>query len=242
MEQPYVSCVLPEYKEDKNIVKCLTALSQQTLFNESEIIISSYDPSKEGKTKDAVSSAPKSVLKKVKWVDVPKKGIGFARHLGVLASSGIYVVNQDCEARFVENNAIEQMIWPIVHGYAVMTFCNNALDPAEYNPIPITNTLYDLRNLVGSISLWPLPFEQGLTFSRAAYDLSPGFKDVVFNEGPTLGTDMAMLFGFPMIQKVDSVTVISSNRRMIQLANKSPLDVFNYHVAYRENNQGIMIY
>lgn len=235
MNRPYISVVIPEYKEDKNIVKCLEDLSRQTLFDESEIVIASYDPDRNGKTQDAASTVAKSISKKVKWVDVPKKGIGFARHLGVINSSGQYVVNMDAEAQFIENNAIEQMIWPIVHHFAVLTFCNNALDPNEFNPIPITQTLYNLRNLIGSISMMPFPFEQGMTFSRYAYDQSPGFKDVLFNEGPTLATDMTMLFGYHMIQKVDTVTVISSNRRMVQLASKSPLDVFNYNTAFRGN-------
>jgi glycosyltransferase involved in cell wall biosynthesis len=229
----YISIVVPTFKEEKYISKFLTELQRQTDIDKCEIVIADYNPEvgKTSLTKDAASSAPKHILKKVRWVDVFKKGIGYARDIGIKQSIGEYIINMDADSYFLQNDAIHNLIWPLEHMFpqVVLTHCANILEGSEHAE------LFDIRNAALAYFMWPFVYEPGMTMSRFIYDMSPGFRDIVAGEGFVLGNEIALQHGFPKLLKVDNVDVIVSNRRVKNLQSNGILDVFDYNRAYRGN-------
>lgn len=236
MEQPFISCVIPTFKEEKYIARCLSKLEQQTIFQDIpfEIVIADYDPDNLGLTKKAASYAPKSILKHVRWVNVPKRGIGYARHIGITNSTGRYIVNMDADAYFMQDYGMEYMIKPLENMYPniVLTHCNNMLDDASQGG----SEYYIVRNIALNLLMLPFVLEPGLTMPREIYDMSPGFRDIVAGEAPVLCTEIAFQHGFSKLLHINDICVLCSNRRIKTLQNKDFFQVFDYNTAFRGND------
>src|SRR5574338_1313035 len=113
---PRVAVVIPTFKEDDMLRRCLDSLEQQTVFKDSEIVIADYDPDDKHVTTNAIAE-----YQYVKYVSVDKKGIANARNAGIQASSAPVIVNFDAECVFNRPDAISLMIQPIEVGEVVLT-------------------------------------------------------------------------------------------------------------------------
>ena len=244
-----ISVVIPTYNEE-NIDENLARLVQQTIFDkylqDTEIILADFDPESKHKTKDSLDNFI-NMLKKnyyqIKLVKVPKKGIGYARDIGITNSIGQIIVNVDADSFFYNRQGIEHLIKPIISGEYVMTCCDNILNTSEIDEkmhknenIMIVKVGYAVSNTLQRD--WPLvTLEPGMCFSRRAYEYSGGFSDIKQSEGGLLSTKIVYNFGFNCKKHVPDTAVIVSARRAIASAKYGIIDTwFNYDNAFRLNS------
>lgn len=143
----YISCVIPTYNEDGYLFQTLSMLSQQTAVRnrQCEIILSDFDPYQKRTTYNILSQFLQSypaMTGQIKILDVPRKGIGYARQRGCDVSNpnAPVLCNMDGDCYYATNDGIEQMARPIIMGNALMTACDNWIDDGlfadmVYNPI-----------------------------------------------------------------------------------------------------------
>lgn len=243
-----ISVVIPTYNEEE-IDENLKLLVQQTVFDkyltDTEIILSDYDPNRTQKTREGLNKFLTSLQKnyyQIKLVPVNKKGIGYARNIGVNSSSGQIIVNVDADSFFYNRMGIEHLIKPILSGEYVMTCCDNILNTSEIDAsmqknenIMIVKMGYAVSNTLQRD--WPIvTLEPGMCFSRKAYNYAGGFNDIKQSEGGLLSTRIVYNFGFNCKKHVPDTAIVVSARRAIASAKYGIMDTwFNYDNAFRLN-------
>jgi glycosyltransferase involved in cell wall biosynthesis len=248
-----ISIVIPTYNED-SIHENLLRLVQQTVFDkylqDTEIVLADYDPERKQKTRNGLDIFLAQLKKNyynIKLVPVPKKGIGYARHIGITNSSGQIIVNIDADSFYYNRTGVESSIKPILSGEYVMTCCDNILNTSEITDpklnknenILIVKVGYAVSNTIQRD--WPIvTLEPGFCFSRKAYEYSGGFADIKQSEGGLLSTRIVYNFGFNCKKHVPDTAVIVSARRAIASAKYGIIDTwFNYDNAFRLNKGSI---
>lgn len=246
-----ISVVIPTYNEE-GLYETLSYLTAQTVFatnkDDIEIIISDFDPDVNKKTFDSyikfINNYP-DFNKITRFVRVDRRGIAYARHMGILASKGKIVVNFDADAYFSTPKAIQYLINPILKNQGcVLTCCDNLLniheikDPHILKHENMTLTLHalDILNNLQKTALI-VCLEPGMTFTRQAYDYVNGFNDVKQSEAIFMTPRMIYSFGLASKQHVPDVKVITSARRAIAAAKFGVMKSYgNYDVGFRNNN------
>ena len=230
--KPLISICIPTYREEKYIVDTVKRLKAQNIADLCEVVICDYDP-------DNIPLYNRPITKLLKYpfvrfIDAGRKGIGYARHMAIMASSGRYVVNFDADGHFRERNAIQLLLDPIYRQKVLITSCPNILSEQEISDQSIPYKLYEIRNWLEYNRLLPSIFEAGLTFSKQTYDLVGGFRDVQSCEAPLFALDAALRLGYDKIKVIDNVHFVSSARRAHDLFKFLEL---NYHKAYRGDQE-----
>ena len=117
MNEPVLAVCIPTFEEESYIEKCLEALSHQTMFEMSEIIIADYDPDNTRKTFEAVGKWAKAHKGRIKYVPVKDKGIGLARNEAVRNCGAPLITTFDADAYFVQKDALENLVNPLMSGF-----------------------------------------------------------------------------------------------------------------------------
>lgn len=225
---PLVSIVIPTYMEQEYIVRTLESLSEQTVWDKTEVVLADYDPDGTKQTINAVKSfiADNPRFRRVRFVDVGKKGIGYARMIGTASTRAPFITTFDADARFAKPNAMELLLEPLFTAQANATCTGNIMDGDVKNDW--ASTSYVLRN---ELVKWvPMVYEPGFTFPRVIYDMAGGWRDVKMYEAPLLAFDM-ITNGCGRLKYVQDAYVIVSGRR---LGNAFDLD---YDYAYRNGKR-----
>lgn len=244
----FVSIVIPTYNES-DLYDTLVKLRKQTVFDkyETEIIIADYDPQHNEKTWRAWEKFyPKEREQEFTsiFVGVFRKGIAYARHEGIRNSSGKIIVNFDADAHYNRDDAIELCIDPIIRGEAVITCCDNLLNPnlidskSHYNEnVLLVKFAYTVSDQIQQTA--PIvTLEPGMCFTRHAYDYVGGFQDVKQSEAHFLSAKIIYNFGLESKKHIKDVTVFVSPRRALASAKLGIINTwFNYDNAFRMNNK-----
>lgn len=241
-----ISVVIPTFNEER-IFNTLYYLVQQTAFNQYdiEIVIADYDPEDRKLTKSGVDRFVKDFpFVNTKFIDIDRKGIAYARHVGIMNSTGKIIVNFDGDSRFSTPKGLEKMVRPIINNHCVLTCCANELDAAEIygrendEGVKLAMNGLSVAAMLSKHTLLCIS-EPGMTFSRHAYDYAGGFNDVKQTEGLLLASRMVYNHGFGSKKFVDDVAVITSARRAIAISQAGLLNTYgNYDNAFRLNPDG----
>jgi len=170
MSKKKVSIVVPVYKTEKFLDKCLTALVNQTLDDIEIVIVNDGSPDN---SEEVINKYKAKYPKKIKYIKIPNGGVANARNVGLDNASGEYIGFCDSDD-YVEKNMYELLYQKakdtkaemVVSGYfsddeRIGLVTNNALDDlSEFsksleenpgmllvmNPF-ITNKLYSKKML-----------------------------------------------------------------------------------------------
>jgi glycosyltransferase involved in cell wall biosynthesis len=222
-----ISIVIPTFREGRYLRETLQGLRAQTAASKAEIVVADYNP-------DHVMP---DLPPEVKYVDVDRKGIAYARHKGIMASSGKVILNFDADARFDDARGIEYMTAPILRGECVLTCCDNVFDLRGLNaeelekmrvPLAACNMLCHLQRTTPVACLEP-----GSAISRAAYDFVGGYNDVPYHELFHLSNRILIKY-LPMnIRHIFLTNVYVSPRRAKKFIDRG-ISVLDYsNKAYR---------
>lgn len=216
--------VIPAYKEEGYIGKCLKALTQQTVKPHC-VVVALYAP---GGVRDATVVISQAYGARVVGVDRP--GIGPARSIGVDATHAEAILNIDADSEPAPDFA-ERLLDALDHGdVAAFGFGNWREEEA---------TLAE-RAFVGLYSMFKelIPNGQcygGLMVGREAYYAVGGFRDVPF-EDTDLSFRLALAFPF-RVRYVPEAFAYTSARRLRGLLEKNPLAYVDYMKAYRKDGE-----
>lgn len=229
-----ISVVVPTYREESYIVNTINELAKQNVWHQVEVVIADFDPDKTQLTKRAIMNNCRPHLTHVQIVDVDKGGIGYARHKGIMAAHGEYIVCFDADCHFSDNRGLELLCTNLTEDVKV-THCASIIQPEDLNNVEAQkfNALYVARNLLLKVTKLPICFEQGLTMTKATYLRAGGFKDVKILEGPTLCTTIGMIWGMNSLMFVPDAVIMTSARR--GMGSDGFLFDLNYDMAYRTN-------
>ena len=249
--QLLISIVIPTYNE-KDVYTMLARLVQQSVFNnyfetfkdKVEIIIADYDPERNDIVSKQVAKFNGDYDVPTYFADVDRKGIAYARHMGIQRSKGHTIVNFDADAYFAHNNCIEKCTKPILNGECVLTCCDNLLNTNEMDEqtqkqenVVVVRTAYRVANMIQRDNMIVI-YEPGMCFSRYAYDFCGGFNDVKQSEGGFISARIIYNFGFNAKRHIPDAAVVVSARRAVASAKYGLVDTwFNYDNAFRESEK-----
>lgn len=231
--------MIPTFREEQYIVKTLDILSKQNAWISCEVVIADYDPDgrpiADRPIYKVLADQNREDFKKINIVNVNRKGIGFARHAGIVHSRGDFIVNFDADARFIYTNSIRELVKAIVFSdnKIIMTHCPNTLDLDEIETSSIQNIAYNVRSWLQDSKLLPIAYEPGMTLTKMIYNRVGGFRDVVQLEGPLLAWDLGVAVGFNKIKQLNNFPVVVSARR----AKAAGFIEFNYDRAFRGDQE-----
>jgi glycosyltransferase involved in cell wall biosynthesis len=240
----FVSVVIPTYNES-NIYETLIELAKQTIFTKFpkniEIIIADYDPERNNIVgKQCLEAKFTGILPpgSLRTVTVDRKGIAYARHQGILHSTGEIIVNFDADAKFTTLDGIEKLIYPITDLGAVCTCCDNYFDASQFeedlaSKITAVATYEGLNAIQKDAMIVTL--EPGFTFSREAYDYSGGFFDVRQAEAIMFSPKLIYNYGLFAKRHVTDTAIMVSPRRINAMNKYGLLGILNYDNAFRFN-------
>ena len=207
-----IAICLPTYNEGEYLPKTLVELRKQTLFEMCEIIIADYDPDNNGKVKHVFDECPKNMWRGLKYVQVLRKGISYARHMAILSSLCPYIVNLDADVMFEKEDAIERLVTPLYRKEAAVTCCEYELQKSDVKISPIANSIYQGAVLMQRHS--PLVIlEPGMSFTRFVYNEVGGFSDLKQYEGMELSARIVAKY-LGMKRYIPEVKIIASPRRL----------------------------
>lgn len=173
MESPLISIVIPTYREEDYIQRCLISLTKQSVYDRMEVIISDFDDGTR-LTERAVNSLG---FERVRYLKCPRMGIAFQRNFGVEHSIGKYLINLDADTYFRDLDSIERLVQPIEAGLALLTHCSVKLE--DHPDVDILNPQRMVWDTVIKSQLFlPIAQASGLTTTREVFDRIGGFMDV----------------------------------------------------------------
>jgi glycosyltransferase involved in cell wall biosynthesis len=237
-----ISVVIPTYHEDK-IGECVQYLMQQTAWKKGimEIIISDFFEkglTYPNPTLDSLGAVV--TILSVQVVNVDKRGIGYARHLGIMKARGDIIVNFDADSYFSTLDAIEQLCEPLMRGLAVISCCDSIFDTRnlteeEIRSISMISSVLNHLNGMQRNPFFPPCLEAGMTFTKEAYQFVGGFSDVPQYEGFLLASKILHAYTPQMKAHIGTVQVVTSARRALASATKGLVTAYgNYgNAAYR---------
>lgn len=211
-QAPTICCVIPTYNERDYLGNTLVSLRNQSLAHTIEVVIADYDPDGKGAVKEVVELYRNSGYTLVKYLPVSRKGIAFARHLGILSSLCPYIVNLDADVKFEQNDAIERLVVPLWKREAAVTCCNYEMEKSDVQISPIANSVYQAAVIMQRHS--PLVIlEPGMSFTRFVYNEVGGFSDLKQYEGMELSARIVAKY-LGMKRYIPEVKIIASPRRL----------------------------
>ena len=102
MKEPLISIIVPIYRVEEYLDKCLSSIINQTYKNLEIILVN--DGSDDNSIKIAKKYAKKD--ERIKIIEEDNKGLSCARNTGINASTGKYITFVDSDD-FIEENYIE---------------------------------------------------------------------------------------------------------------------------------------
>jgi len=241
--RPKRSVILPCFNEDDRLLETLSHLFRQSCFKDTEIIICEYNPENNAYVRDLVER-----MANVRYLEIGRAGIAFARHMGIMRSNSNVICNFDADCEFLDNKCLEVLTQPIIDKECILTVCDNLFDLVEVPvnelsrmdmPVKVCNTLNNLQRTSPLAILEP-----GSCFSKEAYQFVGGFDDTKQYELFMLNNRLMyhynsfqnLLFGGKRGQQhkkhIPEAAVIVSSRRAIKWSERG-LEVLDYANAYR---------
>ena len=103
--QPLLSVIIPVYKVEKYLRRCLDSIVNQTYKNLEIILVDDGSPDNSGKICDEYAQNDK----RIKVIHQKNKGQGAARNTGIIAANGELITFVDSDD-WIENNTYEIMV------------------------------------------------------------------------------------------------------------------------------------
>lgn len=241
--RPKVSVVLPCFNENDRILETLSKLFKQSFFKDAEIIICEYNPANDPYVRDLVER-----MAHVRYLEINRPGIAFARHMGIMKSNAQVICNFDGDCEFLNNKCLENMVTPILNKECILTVCDNLFDLVEVpvNELPRMDAPTKVANLINNLQrTTPLAIlEPGSCISKEAYMFVGGYDDTKQYELFMLNNRLMyhynsfqnLLFGGKRGQQhkkhIPEAAVIVSSRRAIKWSERG-LEVLDYNNNYR---------
>jgi glycosyltransferase involved in cell wall biosynthesis len=219
-----ISCVIPVFKEDSYLKPTLYELARQSYMFRTEIVLVEYNPDNTTGTRYTIRDFSQHFHIPIRLIKVFERGIPLARHEGIMAAHGPIICDFDADARWNRDDALQQMVDPIIEGEAVMTNCSNIIDmdkvPQEHLNDPfviITNPIANFHNFLQRLTNYTIG-DPGTCFLKQVYEEVGGFD--LNNKGGETGFSLTpkILLRYPgMLKNIRDVIVIQSPRRVIKI-------------------------
>jgi glycosyltransferase involved in cell wall biosynthesis len=228
-EAPIVSIVIPTF-EEKRLGNTLRGLFKQSYIEKCEIILADYDPKNNKIVQLTAQDFP------VVYFKVARKGIAYARHLGILMSKCNCIINFDADAHYHDIRDIEKMVSPILTGECMITTCDNEFDFTELKKEQLAGMSIPqlaVSHLNYTQRVFPIAcLEPGSAMNKKAYEMVGGFNDIEKHELFHLSHRIVYRYMRASVRNIQDVKVIVSARRAFHFM-KEGVSALNYGQAYR---------
>ena len=118
-DNPSVSVIIPVYKAEKNLHRCVDSFLKQTFSNFEVLLIDDGSPDNSGKICDAYSVQDK----RIKAFHKTNGGVSSARQYGLDHAEGEYVIHADPDD-WVEPTMLEELYQNAIQNNADMVICD----------------------------------------------------------------------------------------------------------------------
>ena len=145
-EQPLISIIVPVYKAEKYVGKCIEALMNQTYQNLEIILIEDGSPDNSGVICDEYAQRDC----RIKVIHKPNGGAATARNAGLDVMTGKYVAFVDSDD-YMELHYIETLYRTLVENQAQVAICSFKTVDEDGNRVSI-DELHDENNDIQSIA------------------------------------------------------------------------------------------
>lgn len=126
--QPLVSVIVPVYKAEGTIQRCLDSLLAQTLKDFEVILVDDGSPDRCGEICEEYAQ----IDSRIKVIHQKNQGVSAARQNGLNTARGEYVIHTDADD-WVENNAFEEMYKKAKADEADIVICDFFEDDSIYH-------------------------------------------------------------------------------------------------------------
>ena len=150
MDNDLISVVIPIYKVEKYLNKCIDSVLKQTYKNLEIILVDDGSPDKCGKICDEY----KKIDKRIKVIHKKNGGLSDARNYGIKAASGKYIGFIDSDD-FISNEMYEIL-------YFILKKSNADISVVSYKEVSENNEVNDERKNIRNIDI--LNAEQSMKF------------------------------------------------------------------------------
>ena len=123
MERPKISVIMPIYKAEKYLDKCVTSILQQTFRDFELLLIDDGSPDGCGRMCDEYALRDS----RVKVFHKPNGGVSSARQLGTEKAQGEYIIHADPDD-WVEKDMLEELYNKAINDNADMVICDFIMD------------------------------------------------------------------------------------------------------------------
>lgn len=131
---PLVSVIVPIYKAEKYLNKCIDSLLAQTLTDFEILLIDDGSPDESGEICDLYAKTDQ----RIRVFHKKNGGVSSARQCGLENARGIYTIHVDPDD-WVENDMLEQMVSKAVETDADIVICDFFVDRGKNTILSIQN-------------------------------------------------------------------------------------------------------
>lgn len=198
-----ISIIIPVYNGEKNIVKCVESVLNQSYKNTEIIIIN------DGSTDNTIKilNYYKALNSNICVIDKKNEGVSSARNDGIKISSGDYILFVDADDT-LEHNAVEVLLEIMVNKNVELVIASNNILRRKriIRENILTDKLYDKREMVEKITKrniflstpWGKLFDSNIIKS----------KNILFNTNLEIAEDT--LFNLEYLSCINNIYVCSN--------------------------------
>ena len=139
--KPRISVIIPIYKAEKYIEKCVRCLLKQTYDNLEVILVEDGSPDSSGMICDKLASEDK----RIRVVHKENGGAATARNAGLDIMTGEYIAFVDADD-YMEENYIETLYQLLIKHHAQVSICSFKTVDENGKPITIDNLHDETEN------------------------------------------------------------------------------------------------
>lgn len=246
MNKEVISIVVPIYKVEKYIKKCIDSIIKQTYKNIEIILVDDGSPDGCGKICDEYAQKDK----RVKVIHKENGGLSDARNVGIDISTGKYICFVDSDD-YIENNYIEVLYKYIVENKVSISQCGinkvteneQIIENIGYQNDKVENSKQILRDLYNThwenIVVWNKMYLRKL------------FEDIRFPKGKIHEDEFTT---YKVLYKVSEVAIINENlynyrqnnesitRKIFNLKRLDALEAFKERLEFFKKNEENELY
>lgn len=227
---PKVSIIIPVYKAEKWLEKCIDSCIQQTYKNIEIILIDDGSPDSSGEICDSYSRADERVI----VIHQENQGVSSARNKGISVSKGEYIIFVDSDD-WIKSNMIEELLRVsncdngyelVICGYDVINNVHKISSCSFFEKYECINEILTELSTRKKLSMFQTPWNK-LYISRVIKD-----NNIRFDESLKYGEDFSFVLKY--IENIHSCTITDNclySFRVIKKLNKPhyQLNDINYH-------------
>jgi glycosyltransferase involved in cell wall biosynthesis len=232
-----VDVLIPCYNEKGYIEKTLKNITNQELYGKNRVHVLVGDYKDELNKDDDYLLEHCKQYRHVTYVPVFQKGIATARNTLAFQALSQILLNFDADSQFVQKDAIERMIKPILDDNIKLTNCECILyDFANRMRVDTKAkpNLYEIAANIGTaLEKYVLARGPGLTVAKDAFYEVGGFRPVSVAEDYWMSVDVCMHYSIHAKQFIKDVQILTDNRRSAGF-DTIGVNVFDYNAnAFR---------